>query len=183
MLCVLFSPMGFSQPLDPPQPPGSCNYYFSWWKVCHFYQKEPKVLVPGGCTHVKASVFGSKYFPFVHDFQRKIFANVSVTLTLFFPYQQRSASERNVPFYRFSFSIIHLMFVSLHQKNNGLTFTFLHLFMTLHFHGCTIQAPLLIPPPPSHHHHRADICGSEWNRSADEIGFGNSSSPTGWNKL
>lgn len=107
--------MGFSQPLDPPHPPRSCNYYFSWWKVSHFYQKETMVLVPGGCTHVKSSVFGTKYFPFVHYFQRKIFANVSVTLPLF-SYQQRSSFEKNVPLYCFSFSFIHLMFVSVHQK-------------------------------------------------------------------
>lgn len=108
MLCFLFSPMGFSQALDPPHPPRSCNYYFSWWKVSHFYQKEPMVSVPGGCIHVKASVFGTKYFPFVHDF------HVSVTSNLF-PAQQRSSSEKNVP-YCFSFSFIHLMFISFHQK-------------------------------------------------------------------
>lgn len=147
-----------SEPCPPPP-----NYYFSWWKVSHFYQKEPKVSVSGGCTHVKASVFGTKYFPFVPDFQWKIFANVSVTLTLF-SYQQRSASEKNVPFYRFSFSFIHLMFVSFYQKTmdwHSPLFTCSWLYISM-------AAPLLIPPPPSHHHHQADICGSEWNRSADE---------------
>lgn len=34
----------------------------------------------------------------------------------FFSYQPRSASEKNVTFYCFSFSLIHLMFVSFHQK-------------------------------------------------------------------
>lgn len=38
---------------------------------------------------------------------------------------------------------------------------------SLHFHGSTLQPPLLIPGPPSRCHHQADICGSEWNRSAD----------------
>lgn len=93
-----------------PTPPGAAIIIFHDEKCAIFI-----ISVPGGCTHVKASVFGTKYFPFVPDFQRKIFATVSVTLTLF-SYQQRSASEKNVPFFRFSFSFIHLMFVSFHQK-------------------------------------------------------------------
>lgn len=141
---------GFLTASEPCPPPP--NYYFSWWKVSHFYQKEPKVSVSGGCTHVKASVFGTKYFPFVPDFQWKIFANVSVTLTLF-SYQQRSASEKNVPFYRFFFLFYSFDVCILLPKNNGLTFTFIHLFMTLHFHGCTFADPTTsFAPSPSGWH-------------------------------
>lgn len=72
MLCFLFSPLGCSQPLNPPLPLRTCNYYFfhdALLSACPVDQKELHSLVLGGCKAIKASVFATKHFTFGHDLQ------------------------------------------------------------------------------------------------------------------
>lgn len=71
-LCFLFSPLGCSQPLNPPLPLRTGNYYFfhdALLSVCPVDQKELHSPILGGCNGIKVSVFATKHFTFGHDLQ------------------------------------------------------------------------------------------------------------------
>lgn len=101
-LCFLFSPPGSSQPLNPPLPFRSCNYYFFFHDALlnAFYldQKELHSPVLRWCNPVKAS---TKHFIFGHDFQRMNLTNVSDALTLFLTITKRLYLKKSWPFYLF----------------------------------------------------------------------------------